>query len=119
MQRNYRAIQRVLIITFLLNVLATLAKLGVGLWTGALSLVADGLDTLFDGLSNVIGLVAVNISSQPPDEEHPYGHRKFETLAALFIAAALFITTWELATGAIQRLFDPPPVVVNWWSIGA
>ncbi|HRW06038.1 MAG TPA: cation diffusion facilitator family transporter, partial [Caldilineaceae bacterium] len=119
MQRNYRAIQRVLIVTFLLNVLATLAKLGVGLWTGALSLVADGLDTLFDGLSNVIGLVAVNISSQPPDEDHPYGHRKFETLAALFIAAALFITTWELATGAIQRLFDPPPVVVNWWSIGA
>lgn len=119
MQRDYSAIQRVLVITFLLNVLATLAKLGVGLWTGALSLVADGLDTLFDGLSNVIGLVAVRISSQPPDDDHPYGHRKFETLAALFIAAALFITTWELATGAIQRLFAPPPVVVNWWSIAA
>jgi len=119
MQRNYKDMQRVLLITFLLNVLATVAKLGVGLWTGALSLVADGLDTLFDGLSNVIGLIAVRISSQPPDDDHPYGHRKFETLAALFIAAALFITTWELATGAIQRLADPPPVVVNWWSIGA
>lgn len=119
MERNYNAIQRVLIITFLLNLLATVAKLGIGLWTGALSLIADGLDTLFDGLSNVIGLVAVRISSQPPDEDHPYGHRKFETLAALFIAAALFITTWELATGAIERLFNPPSVTVNWWSIGA
>jgi cation diffusion facilitator family transporter len=119
MQRDYQAIQYVLIVTFLFNLLATAAKLGVGLWTGALSLVADGLDTLFDGIANIIGVIAVRISSQPPDEEHPYGHRKFETLAALFIAAALFVTTWELATGAIGRLLNPPPVTVNWWSLGA
>lgn len=119
MSRDYRAITYVLLVTFLLNLLASFAKLGVGFWTGALSLIADGLDTLFDGLANVIGLLAVRISSQPPDEEHPYGHRKFETLAALFIAAALFITTWELATGALNRLFTPTPVVVNRWSIAA
>ena len=119
MLRDYQAIQWVLLLTFLFNVLATVAKLGVGIWTGALSLIADGLDTLFDGISNVIGLIAVRISSQPPDEEHPYGHRKFETLAALFIAAALFVTAWELTTGAIGRLFAPPTITVNWWSIGA
>ncbi len=119
MQRNYSAIQWVLIVTFLLNLLATVAKLGVGLWSGALSLVADGLDTLFDGLSNVIGLLAVRISSQPPDEDHPYGHRKFETLAALFIAAALFITAWELARDAVEHLLHPRPLTVNGWSIGA
>ena len=94
MDRNYSGIERVLIVTFLLNVLATIAKLGVGLWVGALSLGADGLDTLFDGLSNIVGLVAVRISRQPPDDDHPYGHRKFETLAALFIAAALFVAAW-------------------------
>lgn len=119
MNRDYPAIQRVLVITFVLNLLAAIAKLGVGLWSGALSLIADGLDTLFDGLSNVIGLIAVRMSSQPPDEEHPYGHRKFETLAALLIAGALFITAWELAKGAIDRLFDPPPLAINMWSIGA
>src|SRR6185295_8993687 len=118
MNRNYSAIQWVLFMTFLLNLLATAAKLGVGLWSGALSLVADGLDTLFDGLSNVIGLIAVRISSQPPDEDHPYGHRKFETLAALFIAAALFITAWELGRSAIERLINPQPVSVQWWTIG-
>lgn len=117
MDRNYPAIERVLIVTFILNVLATIAKLGIGLWAGALSLVADGLDTLFDGLSNLVGLIAVRISRQPPDEDHPYGHRKFETLAALFIAAALFVAAWELATGAITRLFDPSPIIVNRWSI--
>jgi len=119
MNRDYAAIQRVLLITFFLNLLSTVVKLSVGLWAGALSLVADGLDSLFDGISNVIGLIAVRISSQPPDAEHPYGHRKFETLAALFIATALFVTAWELARGAIDRLFDPPPLEVNWISIGA
>lgn len=119
MDRNYSAIERVLIITFLLNVVATIAKLGVGLWVGALSLIADGLDTLFDGLSNIVGLIAVRISRQPPDDDHPYGHRKFETLAALFIAAALFVAAWELATGAVSRFFNPSPPVVNQWSLAA
>lgn len=119
MPRDYTEIQRVLVITFILNLLATLAKLGVGLWTGTLSLIADGLDTLFDGLSNIIGVIAVRISSQPPDQEHPYGHRKYETLAALFIAAALLITAWELGSSAIARLFNPQPVHFHWWSVAA
>lgn len=119
MRRDYSQIQRVLVITFILNILSTLAKLGVGFWTGTLSLIADGLDTLFDGISNIIGLVAVRISSQPPDKEHPYGHRKFETIAALFIAAALFITAWELGRSAITRLLEPLPSSFHWWNVGA
>ena len=117
MDRDYGAIRNVLIITFLLNLLASSAKMIVGITTGALSLIADGLDTLFDGLSNVVGLVAVRISSQPPDQDHPYGHRKYETIAALFIAAALFVTAWELAVGAVARLLEPVAPVVNRWSI--
>lgn len=119
MSRDYPQIQRVLVITLILNVVATAAKLGVGLWTGVLSLIADGLDNLFDGLSNVIGLIAVRISSRPPDADHPYGHRKFETLAALFIAAALLLTAWELAGSAMSRLLNPQPLEINAWSVGA
>ncbi len=117
--RDPRRIQRVLVLTFLLNLLATGVKLGVGVWTGALSLVADGLDTLFDGLSNGIAWVAVRISSHPPDEEHPYGHRKFETLAALLIATLLFVAAWELATSAVDRLLHPRLPTVNRWSVAA
>ncbi len=119
MERNYAAIERVLIVTFVLNIISTAAKLGFGLLTGALSLIADGLDSLFDGISNVVGLIAVRISRQPPDEDHPYGHRKFETLAALFIAAALFVAAWELGTGAIDRLLHPSPLTIDRWSIMA
>jgi cation diffusion facilitator family transporter len=117
MQRNYKAIQHILILTFLLNMMATAAKLGVGIWTGALSLIADGLDTLFDGLANVIGVIAVRMGSRPPDEEHPYGHRKFETVAALLIASLLFVTAWELMLGAVQRLREPHEPIVNIWSV--
>ena len=119
MRRDYANIQRVLLITFFLNLVAAIAKLGVGIGTATLSLIADGLDTLFDGLSNIIGLVAVRISSQPPDKEHPYGHRKFETLAALFIAAALFITAWELGSSAVNRLLNPQPITFQWISVAA
>lgn len=117
MNRDHRAIERVLLITFALNLLATAAKLGVGIWTGALSLIADGLDTLFDGLSNIVGIAAVRKGSQPPDADHPYGHRKFETLAALLIAILLFITAWEVALGAVGRLRHPQPPLVNLWSV--
>lgn len=106
-----------LIGAFLLNLLAAVPKLAVGLATGALSLFADGVDTLFDGLSNIVGLFGVRASSLPPDEEHPYGHRKFETIAALLIAFALFVAAWELGSGAISRLFSPAEVIINRWSL--
>lgn len=119
MKRDYRSIQQVLVGAFFLNLLAALPKVTVGVATGALSLIADGIDTLFDGLSNIIGLIAVRVSSRPPDEDHPYGHRKFETIAAMLIATALFVAAWELGTGAVERLINPQPVTVNWWSLMA
>lgn len=117
--KDYAAIRTVLIVTLALNFLATAVKLTVGIWTGALSLIADGLDTLFDGITNVIGIIAVQISSQPPDAEHPYGHRKYETMAALFVAAALFLTAWEVGKGAVGRLLSADSPVVNARSVAA
>jgi cation diffusion facilitator family transporter len=102
---NFRAIRRVLWITMGLNLLATAAKLIVGYQTGSLSLIADGFDSVFDSASNVIGLVGIYLAAQPADEDHPYGHRKAETMTALIIASLLFLTTWELIqSGRGQRL---------------
>lgn len=118
---TFRAIRRVLWITLGLNLVATAAKLVVGYWTGSLSLVADGFDSVFDAASNVIGLVGVYLAARPADEDHPYGHRKAETMAALIFAGLLFITTWELIKTAVQRLRDPSLIQadVNVWSFGA
>jgi cation diffusion facilitator family transporter len=118
---SIRGIRRVLWITMGLNIIATLAKLVVGFLTGSLSLIADGFDSVFDAASNVIGLVGIRVASRPADQDHPYGHRKAETMTALIIAMLLFITTWELITSAVARLRDPSSISAeaNLWSFGA
>jgi cation diffusion facilitator family transporter len=62
---------------------------------------------MFDGISNVVGIVGIMIAARPPDSEHPYGHGKFETLASLGIAVLLFFTCFEIFQSAINRLFNP------------
>jgi cation diffusion facilitator family transporter len=118
---NFRAIRRVLWLTLGLNLVATAAKLIVGYWTGSLSLIADGVDSVFDAASNVIGLVGIFLAARPADEDHPYGHRKAETMTALIISSLLFLTTWELMKSAVERLRDPSLIQaeVNVWSFGA
>ena len=118
---TFRAIRRVLWITMGLNLIATAAKLSVGYWTGSLSLIADGIDSVFDSASNVIGLVGIYLAARPADKEHPYGHRKVETLAALVVSGLLFLTTWELIKSAVERLRNPALIQtqVNFWSFGA
>lgn len=99
-----RDVRRVLLITLILNLLVAAGKIIVGTLTGALAITADGFHSLMDGASNVVGLVANHLAAQPPDADHPYGHRRFETLAALVIAALLLLTAWEIAGAALGRL---------------
>ena len=119
MKTHYQHVTRVLVITMLLNFAATVLKLGVGAFTGSLSVIADGLDTLFDGLSNVIGLIGIAVASRPPDKGHPYGYRKFETFSALLISFLLFITSWEILRGALQRFTNPRLPTLDIWNLGA
>lgn len=118
---TFRGIRRVLWVTLLLNLIPAVAKLTVGYATKSLSITADGFDSVFDAASNVIGLIGIGIASRPADEEHPYGHRKAETLASLVISMLLFITCWELIASAVTRLRNPALVSneVNAWSFGA
>ncbi len=115
------AVRRVLWLTMGLNLVATIAKLMVGFWTGSLSLVADGFDSVFDSASNVIVLIVIVQAARPADREHPYGHRKAENIATLVIAMLLFLTAWELIKSAIERLRDPRLIQteVTLWSFGA
>ncbi|MFQ5886583.1 MAG: cation diffusion facilitator family transporter, partial [Anaerolineae bacterium] len=116
---RFGAIRRVLFITLALNLLATLAKMLVVYLTGSLSIIADGFDSLFDSASNLIGLVGISFAARPPDEEHPYGHRKFETLAAIFVSVLLFVTCVELVRSVIYRLSSPAVPQINLWSFAA
>lgn len=116
-QRDNRGIFWVMLGTMLLNFAATGVKMAAGVLTGSISVVADGLDSFFDGLSHVSGFAGLYAASKPPDAEHPYGHRKFETIAALSIAFLLFLTTYQLILTAWDRLRNPKALEINIWVI--
>ena len=103
---NAKQIKRVLWQVLGLNFLVAGAKIAVGSLTGSLSMVADGFHSAMDGTSNVIGLVGITIAGRPPDDEHPYGHQKYETFATLAIGLLLLLTTWNILKSAITRLLE-------------
>src|SRR5688572_31391190 len=100
---RYDAISRVLIGVFFVNVAVALAKLAFGYTTGAVSIISDGFHSLTDSASNVVALVGIRAARQPPDRDHPYGHRKFETLASAGIFFFLLIVLIEVVRTAIAR----------------
>ena len=75
-----------------------------GYATGAVSIVSDGFHSLTDSASNVMGLIGLRIARKPPDADHPYGHRKFETLAAAGIFVFLLLVVIEVVETAFARL---------------
>lgn len=102
-----QAILRVLIVTFVLNLLVSLAKLIYGYQAGVLSMVSDGFHSMMDGASNVVGFVAIRYAFLPPDSEHPYGHRKAEIIASLVISFMLGLTCLEIGQALWQRWWHP------------
>jgi cation diffusion facilitator family transporter len=104
---EYRhGVRRVLIITLCLNLAVVIGKLTAGLLAGSLSVISDGIHSAVDSLNNIVGLVVTKYATADPDEGHPYGHAKFETLAAFVIAGFLFVTCYEISASAIKRLFQ-------------
>jgi len=101
---RYAAVTRVLWRVLLLNVGVALAKIGVGYASGAVSVLSDGFHSLTDAASNVVGLVGVRAAERPPDADHPYGHRKYETVAAAAVTVFLLLVVIEVLRNAANHL---------------
>ena len=101
---RYAAVARVLWRVLLLNLGVAAAKIAFGYAGGAISVLSDGFHSLTDAASNVVGLVGVYAAGQPPDEEHPYGHRKYETLAASAVTVFLLLVMVEVLRNAFNHL---------------
>ncbi len=106
-------VRRVLWIVLFLNLAVAAGKYGYGLLIHSLAMRADGFHSMFDGASNVIGLVGMGLAARPADEGHPYGHGKYETYAAAAIGAMLLFAAWQIASEALTRFVgeSPPPAV--------
>ena len=89
---------------FFLNLGVAIAKIAFGYASGAISILSDGFHSLTDAASNVAGLVGVRAAQQPPDVEHPYGHRKYETVAAAAVTVFLLLLVIEVLRNAFNHL---------------
>lgn len=106
-RHHYSHVRGVLILVFVLNWVVAAAKILYGLLTHCSSMTADGFHSLSDGASNIIGLVGIRFASQPKDQDHPYGHRKYETLFSMGIGALLVFVCLNLLKGGVARLYRP------------
>ncbi len=105
------SIQRTLAIILVLNAVVVGVKIVVAMRTGNLTVLGATLESFLDAMNNVLAIVVVALAARGPDEDHPYGHDKFETMGALAIVGFLSISCFELIRGGVARLIDPPPVV--------
>jgi cation diffusion facilitator family transporter len=107
-------VRRVLGGILVANLVVVAVKLAVGLDTNSLAVFGDALQSSVDAANNVFAIFVVRVASKAPDEDHPYGHAKFETLGALLIALLLALSIFELVRGAVARLMSgAPPLNVS------
>ena len=111
-----KQLRQVLLYTLLLNIIVALAKVIYGHSIDSISMLSDGFHSFFDGASNIVGLAGIWIASHPPDENHPYGHRKFETLATIAIAVLIFAAGVEILRETFFRIQSPNNINVTWMS---
>ncbi len=101
-----RQVRRVLLTVLSMNLIISVAKIAIGTFTGAASVRADGIHSIFDCAANLAAIVGVQISSRPADADHPYGHGKFETTASLVIGLMLLVAAFEVGSGAVHSLLS-------------
>jgi cation diffusion facilitator family transporter len=101
-----RAIQRTLGLILVLNLMVVAVKVALAVRTGALSVVGASVESALDAMNNMIAISLVTVAAIGPDDKHPYGHDKFETLGALAVVGFLSISCFELVRNAIAQLIS-------------
>lgn len=112
--KDYSAqVRKVLVYTLILNSVVALAKVLYGYKTNSVAMMSDGIHSIFDGASNVIGLIGIWIASHPPDEKHSYGHKKYETLFTIIIAVMLFTTCFQILKKVYLSFYEDHNTIVT------
>jgi cation diffusion facilitator family transporter len=103
-QARAAGVRDTLLLILVLNAIVVAVKIYVGVRTHALSVLGAALESSLDLLNNIVGIALVRLAARGPDEDHPYGHAKFETLGALGIAGFLSISCFELLREGINHI---------------
>ncbi len=103
-QARTREISVVLWQILALNLLVSFGKAAWGLVSGSTAMVADGIHSLTDGSSNIVALIAIKAAGKPVDEDHPYGHHKYESFASAIIGVMLVLAAWRVGSSSVSAL---------------
>lgn len=95
------------------NVLLFALKLLVGILSGSVSVTADAMNNLSDASGSIVTLVGFKLAEKPADEEHPYGHARFEYLSGLAVAAMIVVIGFELAKTSVEKMIHPEAVAFS------
>ena len=104
MEARVREISRVLWQILFLNLLVAAAKAAWGIISGSTAMLADGIHSFTDGSGNIVALIAMQAAKKPPDEDHPYGHHKYESFASAAIGLMLCFAAWRVVSGSVAAL---------------
>ncbi|MCI8980094.1 MAG: cation transporter [Clostridia bacterium] len=100
------------------NMILFTAKITAGLFSGSVSITADAVNNLSDASSSIISLFGFKLACRPADEEHPYGHGRYEYLAGLMVAFIIMVIGAELLRNSVMKIIHPTVVEFSWLSVG-
>ncbi|MBQ7885957.1 MAG: cation transporter [Clostridia bacterium] len=95
------------------NVLLFLGKLAVGTLSGSVAITADAVNNLSDASSSIVSLLGFKLADKPADEDHPYGHGRYEYLSGLMVAVMILVIGVELMQSSVQKILHPTAVVLS------
>lgn len=110
----FSEIKKVTVLGAVVNLLLSAVKILVGLFSGSLALIADGIHSVSDLLTDLIVFAGAYFSTKPPDESHPYGHGRFETFAALLVSIFLVGTGAKISYEAGLSLYRHESFIPGW-----
>ena len=96
------------------NALLFGGKLAIGLLMQSIAIISDAFNNLSDAGSSLVTIIATKLSNRRPDREHPFGHGRYEYIAAFVVAVLILVMGIELGKNAIKQIAQPEPVAFSW-----
>lgn len=95
------------------NALLCVLKLIVGVLSGSVAITADAMNNLSDAASSIVTLVGFRLAQQPADEDHPYGHARYEYLSGMAVAGMILVIGFELGKTSVEKILNPTDVLFS------
>lgn len=115
---RYAIIRRVTLVGAAVDLVLAVAKIAGGLLAHSQSLVADGVHSLSDLVTDLLVLFAARLARAKPDADHPYGHERIETAATVALGVVLIVIGAGIAFDSVRRLFHPEELLLPaWWAM--